>query len=274
MKDQSIMSAIKQNSLAFSTLFYLVVNSIRPAHGLALGPVTSIPIISPSVAKADFLKLGFELRGAVDGGAKWLHFSVQDGKMVPKISFGPPIIAACREEFPETIFDVKLGIVEPEKHVANFAKAGANIISVHPESTLQLGAVIHMIEKNGCAPGVVLNPATPVSAVEHVLGSCRVAVVMLVNPGYGGPKYINVALKKIAELRALCPDLHISVDGGVNGENAAEFVDAGANVLVAGGSVFKAEDKSEVIRQLQGQAAFVRDSAVNNVMNKAVKTPP
>lgn len=177
--------------------------------------------------------------------------------MVPKISFGPPIIAACREEFPDTIFDVKLGIVEPEKHIVNFAKAGANIISVHPESTRQLGAVINMIENNGCAPGVVLNPATPVAAVEHVLGSCRVVVVMLVNPGYGGPKYIEVALKKIAELRALYPDMHISVDGGVNGENAPELVAAGANVLVAGGSVFKTDDKSGVIRKLQERAVSI-----------------
>ena len=138
-------------------------------------------IISPSVAKANFLHLGRDLSLAVQGGAEWLHFSVQDGRMVPKISFGAPLVAACRKEFPDTIFDVKLGCIEPEHRIDDFVKAGANILSVHPESTLQLGAVIHKIEEAGVVPGVVLNPGTSVSSVEHVLDGCQVAVVMLVS---------------------------------------------------------------------------------------------
>ena len=151
--------------------------SLRP-----LGPANRI-IVSPSVAKANFLTLGEDLNAAVAGGAEWLHFSVQDGRMVPKISFGAPIVAACRDSFPDTVFDVKLGCIEPEHRVDDFVKAGADIISVHPEATLQLGAVINKIDKAGCAPGVVLNPATSVSSVEHVLDQCKVAVVMLVSGG-------------------------------------------------------------------------------------------
>ena len=141
-------------------------------------------IVSPSVAKANFLTLGADLQGAVDGGAEWLHFSVQDGRMVPKISFGAAVVAACRESFPETVFDVKLSCIEPEHRVQEFIKAGADIISVHPESTLQLGAVINKIAAAGVAPGVVLNPGTSVSTVYHVLDQCQVAVVMLVSASY------------------------------------------------------------------------------------------
>jgi ribulose-phosphate 3-epimerase len=137
-------------------------------------------IVSPSVAKANFLTLGEDLASAVSGGAEWLHFSVQDGRMVPKISFGAPVVASCRDAFPGTVFDVKLGCIEPEHRVADFVKAGADIISVHPEATVQLGAVINMIDKAECAPGVVLNPGTSIASVEHVLDQCQVAVVMLV----------------------------------------------------------------------------------------------
>jgi len=137
-------------------------------------------IVSPSVAKANFLNLGADLDAAVKGGAEWLHFSVQDGRMVPKISFGAPVVAACRAAFPNTVFDVKLSCIEPEARVNDFIKAGADILSVHPEATMQLGAVINKIADGGVAPGVVLNPGTSVSSVEHVLDQCKVAVVMLV----------------------------------------------------------------------------------------------
>lgn len=211
-------------------------------------------IVSPSVAKANFLNLGADLDAAVKGGAEWLHFSVQDGRMVPKISFGAPVVAACRAAFPNTVFDVKLSCIEPEARVNDFIKAGADILSVHPEATMQLGAVINKIADGGVAPGVVLNPGTSVSSVEHVLDQCNVAVVMLVNPGYGGPKYMKQAVAKIKELRKIAPGLHISVDGGVNEKNAAELINAGANVLVAGGGVFKTDDKKAAIDSLKACA--------------------
>lgn len=162
-----------------NVLSMLLVNA--RAMVIPLKPLSgSRIIVSPSVAKANFLALEKDLAGAVSGGAEWLHFSVQDGRMVPKISFGAPVVAACRKAFPNTVLDVKLGCIEPEHRIDDFVKAGADILSVHPESTLQLGAVINKIDVAGVAPGVVLNPGTSVTAVEHVLDKCQVAVVMLV----------------------------------------------------------------------------------------------
>ena len=245
---------------AFSALAsVMMLGGQAVGMALSLGPSNRI-VVSPSVAKCDFLNMGRDLSEAVEGGAEWLHFSIQDGRMVPKISFGAPVVAACREKFPNTVFDVKLGCIEPEHRILDFIKAGADILTVHPEATVQLGACINMIEKAGVAPGVILNPGTPVSAVEHVLPQCQVAVVMLVNPGYGGPKYMDQAIVKIKQLRALKPDLHISVDGGVSDSNAAELINAGANVLVAGGGVFKAADKRAVIESLKSPA-FVYERA-------------
>mmetsp|Transcript_36813 Transcript_36813/g.103858 ORF Transcript_36813/g.103858 Transcript_36813/m.103858 type:complete len:302 (+) Transcript_36813:308-1213(+) len=212
-------------------------------------------VVSPSVAKADFWNLGEELSAAVLAGADWLHFSVQDGRMVPKISLGSPVIKSLRSRLPEIIFDVKLGVFEPEHRVAEFARAGADIISVHPEATLQLPAVLHKIRSAGCAAGVVLNPGTPVSTIQHVLEEIDVVVVMLVNPGWGGPKYMTQALEKIFNLRYESDrrelDLWIEVDGGVSSKNARALIDAGANALVAGGSVFSSEDMRLAIEQLK-----------------------
>lgn len=240
-------------------------------------------VISPSVAKCDLLNLGRECRDVTSAGAEWLHFSVQDGRMVPKISFGSPIVSALRAELPETVFDVKLGCVEPERRISEFAKAGADILSVraqsrgpaartpliahlprrrasqvHPEATLQLAACLGEIEKAGMAPGVVLNPATPVHAVEHVLEQVDVIVVMLVSPGYGGPKHLAGAARKIWQLRDMCRargvDPWIEVDGGASASNVRPLVEAGANVIVAGGSIFSAPDKRAALRELVAAA--------------------
>lgn len=216
-------------------------------------------IVSPSVAKCNLLKLGDECKAAVEAGAPWLHFSVQDGQMVPKVSFGSPVISALRPELPNTVFDVKLGCVRPEDRVPEFVKAGADILSFHPEATLQPAAVVHSIAKAGCAPGLVLNPGTPLTTAEHLLEQLDVIVVMLVSPGYGGPKYLAEAAKKIEKLRAMCAaagvDPWIEVDGGVSSSNAKGLIEAGANALVAGGSVFSAEDKRKAINDLVGAAA-------------------
>jgi len=212
-------------------------------------------VVAPSVAKADFFNLGQDLSAVVDAGAEWLHFSVQDGRMVPKISFGAPVVGCLRSRYPSTVFDVKLGVVEPEHRVRDFVAAGADIISVHPEATLQLPAVLDLISSSGCAAGVVLNPGTPVSSVEPVLELLDVVVIMLVNPGHGGPKYMDLALRKIAALKRLCAerglDPWIEVDGGVSAKNAPQLIAAGANALVVGGAIFQAEDKRAALHQLR-----------------------
>jgi ribulose-phosphate 3-epimerase len=160
-------------------------------------------IISPSVAKANWLRLGEDLSSAIEGGAEWLHFSVQDGRMVPKISLGSPLVKACREAFPNTVLDVKLGCIEPEHRIEEFVKAGANVLSVHPESTLQLAAVLQKISDAGTAAGVVLNPGTSVSTVEPVIQQCQVAVVMLVRTIHGCCQaMLSPAL--ISHLRVCC----------------------------------------------------------------------
>ena len=219
---------------------------------VALGAVRSI--VAPSVAKANFLALGSELEACAAAGCEWLHCSVQDGVFVPKVSFGAPVVSAARKACPETVIDVKLGCIDPENRVAEFAAAGADAISFHPEATKQPAAVAQRIRDAGVAPGIVLNPGTAVAAVEPLLGLVDLAVVMLVSPGYGGPKYTELAVEKVKALRALRPDLHISVDGGVNEKIAPELLRAGANVLVAGGAIFKADDKKAVVAELIGNA--------------------
>ena len=212
------------------------------------------PVVAPSVAKADFLALGAELGACTAAGCEWLHCSVQDGVFVPKVSFGAPVVSAARKACPDTVIDVKLGCIDPENRVAEFAAAGADAISFHPEATKQPMAVAQKIRAAGVAPGIVLNPGTAVASVAPLLDIVDLAVVMLVSPGYGGPKYTELAVDKVKALRELRPDLHISVDGGVNAKIAPELLRAGANVLVAGGAIFKADDKKAVVAELIGNA--------------------
>ena len=212
------------------------------------------PIVAPSVAKANFLALGSELEACTAAGCEWLHCSVQDGVFVPKVSFGAPVVSAARKACLETVIDVKLGCIDPENRIAEFAAAGADAISFHPEATKQPAAVAQKIRDAGVAPGIVLNPGTAVASVAPLLDMVDIAVVMLVSPGHGGPKYTELAVEKVKALRALRPDLHISVDGGVNAKLAPELLRAGANVLVAGGAIFKADDKKAVVAELIGNA--------------------
>jgi ribulose-phosphate 3-epimerase len=165
-------------------------------------------------------------------------------------------VKALRPHLPDTVFDVKLGVIEPEHRISDFVKAGADILSIHPESTLQPAAVIHMIESSGCIPGLVLNPGTSVESVVHLLDQVKIVVVMLVSPGWGGPKYIPAALEKIKKLSEISKerglDLLIEVDGGVSSKNVQQFLDAGANTIVAGGSIFSSDDKKGAIDSLRG----------------------
>lgn len=167
-----MLSLLLSLLLAISTTTTAV--QIRPFDGGTI-------IASPAVAKANLLYLKEDLNQAVGSGAEWLHFGIHDGRMVPEVSIGSPIVAACRKAFPDVVLDVKLGVVSPEQRLDEFIEAGADIISVHPESTTSLASVIHQIGSRGVAPGVILNPGTPLSAVESVLMHCAIAIVLLVS---------------------------------------------------------------------------------------------
>ena len=214
--------------------------------------VTGPAVVSPSVAKADFWRLGDQCSAAVAGGAEWLHFSVQDGVFVPKVSLGSPVVAGLRDRLSDTVFDVKLGTSDPLRRIEEFADAGADIISFHPEAAPQPMAVVDAIKAAGCACGVVINPGTSVAAIAPLLAEADVAVVMLVTPGHGGPRREALALEKVREIKALGGTTLVEVDGGVSAKSAPDFLEAGADVIVAGGAVFGGEDPSAAINALRG----------------------
>lgn len=214
--------------------------------------------IAPSLLAADFARLGEEARAVADAGADWLHLDVMDGHFVPNISFGPVVVKALRRHL-SIPFDVHLMIAPADPYFAAFAEAGADCISLHPEAGPHLHRSLQTIRALGKRAGVVLNPATPVSAVETVLDLCDLILVMSVNPGFGGQGFLDSQLGKIAVLRRMI-DAHeaaggqpidLEVDGGVTAETAARCVAAGADALVAGTSVFGKPDYAAAIRALR-----------------------
>jgi ribulose-phosphate 3-epimerase len=224
--------------------------------------MTAHPIrIAPSLLAADFTRLGAEACAVADAGADWLHLDIMDGHFVPNISFGPPVVAAMRRAVAIPL-DVHLMIAPAEPYLEAFAKAGADIISLHPEAGPHLHRSLQTIRGLGCKAGVVLNPATPVGAVEHVLDLCDLILVMSVNPGFGGQSFLGSQLSKIATLRRMI-DAHrarggqpiaLQVDGGITAATAPGCIAAGADVLVAGTAVFGAADYAAAIRGLRGAA--------------------
>jgi ribulose-phosphate 3-epimerase len=197
--------------------------------------------IAPSLLAADFTRLGEQIRDAEAGGADWLHVDVMDGRFVPNISFGPIVVKTARSISDLTI-DTHLMIVEPEKYIETFAEAGANRITVHVETCPHLHRTVQMIRELGVAPGVTLNPATPLESLSEILPYVDMVLIMSVNPGFGGQKYIPASTDRIARLRsmldAIGSDAEIEVDGGIAPDTAPHVVEAGATVLVAGSAVF------------------------------------
>ena len=201
--------------------------------------------ISPSILSADFGNLKEEILQLEKGGADYIHLDVMDGIYVPNISFGPPVIKSLRN-ITDIPFDVHLMIDKPERYIENFSEAGADIITVHEEATTHLHRTIEEIKSFGLKAGVSLNPATPLENLEYVLEYIDMILIMTVNPGFGGQKYIKSMNRKIKDLRNIVDerdlDILIEVDGGIKLDNAKDVIDLGADILVVGSGIFNAED--------------------------------
>jgi len=228
----------------------------EPRHALMTRPI----IVAPSILSADFGHLADEVRAVDEAGADWIHVDVMDGRYVPNITIGPVVVEAVRKATAKPV-DVHLMIVEPERYLEDFARAGADHLLVHcePSSTVHLHRTLTGIHDLGKTAGVVLNPATPLSAIEYVLELCGVILIMTVNPGFGGQQFLPEMLPKIRALRRLCDerglDPVIEVDGGLSGANAWQVRDAGATAFVAGSHIFHAPDYAEAIAAIRRAAA-------------------
>jgi ribulose-phosphate 3-epimerase len=213
--------------------------------------------IAPSILSSDFGRLAEEVRAIEAAGADVVHVDVMDGRFVPNITIGPLVVEAVRKATKLPI-DAHLMIVEPERYVEAFAKAGANLISVHAEVSPHLHRTLQAIRAAGARPAVALNPSTGLEAIEYVLGDCEMVLVMTVNPGFGGQRYIDACTEKVRRLRAMADargqPLEIEVDGGIKADNAGLVAAAGANVLVAGTAVFGAKDYREAIDAIRAAA--------------------
>lgn len=215
-------------------------------------------LLAPSILSADFAALGAEVAVAEASGGDWIHVDVMDGHFVPNITLGPPIVKAVKAHTSLPL-DVHLMIEHPERYIADFAAAGASVITVHAEACVHLHRVIHQIKELGLMAGVAINPATPASAVREVLEDVDMVLVMTVNPGFGGQAFIPNTLRKIRQIREWAAEinhhnLRIEVDGGIAEDTAGLVAEAGADVLVAGNAVFGRPDRAAAIQAIRGAA--------------------
>ncbi len=223
------------------------------------------PIVAPSILSADFGRLAEEIRVVEDAGADWIHVDVMDGRFVPNITIGPPVVEAVRK-VTELPLDVHLMIVEPERYVDDFVAAGADVVTVHSEACNHLNRVVHQIREAGekldrprqVKAAVSLNPHTPLSVLDYILADLDMVLLMSVNPGFGGQKFIPGSLRKLADLKRMIGeqglDIDVQIDGGITADNIKDAANAGANVFVAGSSVFKRPDYKKAIADLKKNA--------------------
>jgi ribulose-phosphate 3-epimerase len=211
-------------------------------------------LIAPSVLAADFANLQRDIEMINNSQADWFHIDVMDGHFVPNISYGMPVIQAIKKHATKPL-DVHLMIEKPERYIETFAEIGADIITVHYESTVHLHRTLRQIKAAGCKAGVVLNLTTPVSVLEDILPECYMVLIMSINPGFGGQQFETITYQKVKKLREMINqqqlDTLIEIDGGVTDKNAAQLIEAGANVLVAGSYIFNANDPSATIAHLK-----------------------
>ncbi|MCM3632132.1 MULTISPECIES: ribulose-phosphate 3-epimerase [Paenibacillus] len=212
-------------------------------------------IIAPSILSADFSQLGSEIKSIEEAGADWVHIDVMDGKFVPNLTFGPPVIGAVRS-VTKLPFDVHLMIERPELSIQDYIAAGADRITIHLEACAHLHRTIYAIKEQGLPVGVALNPATPVQSLAPVLEDIDMVLIMTVNPGFGGQSFIPYSTTKLRELRSMLEarsltHVDVQVDGGINAQTAALVREAGANVLVAGNAVYNAPNRAEAIASLR-----------------------
>lgn len=210
--------------------------------------------IAPSVLACDFSRLGEEVKLVESAGADYIHIDVMDGRFVPNITIGPQVVAAIKK-ITYLPLDVHLMIVEPDKFVKDFVDAGADLLCIHQEAAIHLEGIIQYIKSLGAKAAVSLNPATDIDTLKYVLPDLDMVLIMSVNPGFGGQRYIQFCTEKIKNLRKMAdklnPGLDIEVDGGITLENLNEVVDAGANVIVAGSTIYKAKDPAWVISRMR-----------------------
>lgn len=211
-------------------------------------------LVAPSLLAADFGKLNDDIQMVNESTADWLHFDVMDGRFVPNISFGFPLLQAARKVCTKPI-DVHLMIESPEQYVERFVEAGADVVTVHIEATAHAHRIVQMIKEKGAKAGIALNPQTGIGAIEHLLEDLDLVCLMSVNPGFGGQKFIYQTIPKIRQLRQMMDErnisCHIEIDGGVGLQNAEQIVKAGADVLVAGSAVFKSVQPEQTIADLK-----------------------
>jgi ribulose-phosphate 3-epimerase len=219
-------------------------------------------IISPSILSADFARLGEEVNAVLAAGADWIHFDVMDNHYVPNLTVGPVVCEALRKAGVKAPIDVHLMVSPVDRLVPDFAKAGASYISFHPEATQHVDRTIQLIRDSGCKPGLVFNPATPLNWLDYVIEKIDLILVMSVNPGFGGQKFIPQALRKLAEARARIQSsgraIRLEVDGGVKVDNAAEIAKAGADTFVAGSAIFGSADYQSTIKDMRAQIEIGR----------------